>query len=98
MRYSWEDLEYIGAPGGEGSKDKVDLSNYYANNKNNLVGLSNVSINKGQGNMFSYTNNNPAAKPWEERVKNQQDKSLRKNIQGSKPSDDFKAFEKLTNK
>jgi len=60
--------------------------------------LCNININKDQGDMFSYTNNNPAAKPWEERVKNQQDKSLRKNIQGSKPSDDFKAFEKLTNK
>jgi hypothetical protein len=40
--------------------------------------LCNININKGQGDMFSYTNNNPAA--------------------GSKPSDDFKAFEKLTNK
>ncbi len=47
-------------------------------NSSHYSNLSNININKGQGDMFSYTNNNPAA--------------------GSKPSDDFKAFEKLTNK
>jgi hypothetical protein len=58
-------------PKGEEPKTLKDLID-------NPISLFNININKGQGDMFSYTNNSPAA--------------------GSKPSDDFKAFEKLTNK
>lgn len=71
---SLEDFEYIGAPcGGEDNREAKDV---YWNAKGllyerpkqviNLVDsdyskLSNVNINKGQGDMFSYTNNNPSA-------------------------------------